>query len=70
MLNLVCFRTARRLADICLQVVVTSEPSEISLLWYLWYIRCCHGSIKIMSTTNGGQVRVSKVEGQDMRFRH
>ncbi|XP_070537819.1 amine oxidase [flavin-containing]-like [Ptychodera flava] len=36
---------------------VCAEPYEISMLWYLWYIRQCGGFMRISSTTNGGQER-------------
>ena len=39
-----------------LEVCVTAEPAEVSLLWWLWYVRACQGCQKIISTTNGGQV--------------
>eukprot|EP00105_Crassostrea_gigas_P030254 XP_011452496.1 PREDICTED: amine oxidase [flavin-containing] A isoform X1 [Crassostrea gigas] len=38
-------------------VNVTSEPYEASVLWFLWYIKCCGGQKRIFSTTNGGQER-------------
>ena len=37
-------------------VNVTSEMHEASLLWLLWYVRQCGGSDRIMATSNGGQV--------------
>ncbi|XP_077987742.1 amine oxidase [flavin-containing]-like [Glandiceps talaboti] len=36
---------------------ICAEPYEISMLWYLWYIRQCGGFMRISSTTNGGQER-------------
>ncbi|XP_060065516.1 amine oxidase [flavin-containing]-like [Ylistrum balloti] len=38
-------------------VNVTSEPHECSLLWLLWYVKQCGGLDRIFSTTNGGQER-------------
>ncbi|OWF56713.1 amine oxidase [flavin-containing]-like isoform X1 [Mizuhopecten yessoensis] len=38
-------------------VNVTSEPYECSLLWFLWYVKQCGGLDRIFSTTNGGQER-------------
>eukprot|EP00105_Crassostrea_gigas_P045743 XP_019929891.1 PREDICTED: LOW QUALITY PROTEIN: amine oxidase [flavin-containing]-like [Crassostrea gigas] len=38
-------------------VNATSEPCEVSVLWFLWYIKCCGGQKRIFSTTNGGQER-------------
>lgn len=42
-------------------VNATSEPCEVSVLWFLWYIKCCGGQKRIFSTTNGGQVREYKI---------
>lgn len=39
------------------QVNVTSEPYEMSLLWFLWYVKGGGGPNRIYSTTNGGQER-------------
>ncbi|KAK3104051.1 hypothetical protein FSP39_024027, partial [Pinctada imbricata] len=39
------------------QVNVTSESYEASLLWFLWYVRLCGGSDRINATDNGGQER-------------
>jgi monoamine oxidase len=36
---------------------VTTEPYEASLLWLLWYVKCAGGSMRIYSTSNGGQVK-------------
>lgn len=38
-------------------VNVTSEPWEISLLWFLWYVAAAGGPLRIYATTNGGQER-------------
>uniref|UniRef100_A0A7N8X3J5 Amine oxidase n=1 Tax=Mastacembelus armatus TaxID=205130 RepID=A0A7N8X3J5_9TELE len=38
-------------------VNVTSEPHEVSALWFLWYVKQCGGTMRIFSTTNGGQER-------------
>ncbi|XP_048745528.2 amine oxidase [flavin-containing]-like [Ostrea edulis] len=40
-----------------INVNVTSEPYEVSVLWFMWYIKCCGGQKRIFSTTNGGQER-------------
>jgi len=34
---------------------VTCEPYEASLLWFVWYIKQCGGVKRIVSTTGGGQ---------------
>jgi hypothetical protein len=35
---------------------VTAETHEVSALWFLWYVKQCGGTTRIISTTNGGQV--------------
>ncbi|KAK0132373.1 Amine oxidase [flavin-containing] [Merluccius polli] len=50
-------RTARRFATLFVNVNVTSEPHEVSALWFLWYVKQCGGIMRIFSTTNGGQER-------------
>ena len=47
---------ARRFATLFVNVNVTSEPHEVSALWFLWYVKQCGGTMRIFSTTNGGQV--------------
>ncbi|KAH6938994.1 hypothetical protein HPB50_015546 [Hyalomma asiaticum] len=37
------------------QVNLSSEPSQVSLLWALWYIKCCGGNRRMCSTFNGAQ---------------
>lgn len=48
--------TARRFATLFVNVNVTSEPHEVSALWFLWYVKQCGGTMRIFSTSNGGQV--------------
>ncbi|KAG2457064.1 AOF oxidase, partial [Polypterus senegalus] len=50
-------RVARRFADLFVNVNVTSEPHEVSALWFLWYVKQCGGTTRIFSTSNGGQER-------------
>ncbi|KAJ8253043.1 hypothetical protein GJAV_G00208500 [Gymnothorax javanicus] len=50
-------RAARQFADLFVNVNVTSEPHEVSALWFLWYVKQCGGTMRIFSTTNGGQER-------------
>lgn len=50
-------RAVRRFAKLFVNVNVTSEPHEVSALWFLWYVRQCGGTMRIFSTTNGGQER-------------
>lgn len=48
----------RQFATLFVNVNVTSEPHEVSALWFLWYVKQCGGTMRIFSTTNGGQVSV------------
>ncbi|KAK3093421.1 hypothetical protein FSP39_015503 [Pinctada imbricata] len=48
---------AWKLGEQTVNVCVTSESHEVSLLWFLWYLRQCGGSNRILSTDNGGQCR-------------
>uniref|UniRef100_A0AAY4DU57 Amine oxidase n=1 Tax=Denticeps clupeoides TaxID=299321 RepID=A0AAY4DU57_9TELE len=48
---------ARHFATLFVNVNVTSEPHEVSALWFLWYVKQCGGTMRIFSTTNGGQER-------------
>uniref|UniRef100_UPI0009B3B2AC amine oxidase [flavin-containing]-like n=1 Tax=Monopterus albus TaxID=43700 RepID=UPI0009B3B2AC len=50
-------RTVRHFATLFVNVNVTSEPHEVSALWFLWYVKQCGGTMRIFSTTNGGQER-------------
>ncbi|CAK6449903.1 unnamed protein product [Pipistrellus nathusii] len=49
--------TARRFASLFVNINVTSEPHEVSALWFLWYVKQCGGTTRIFSVTNGGQER-------------
>ena len=49
-------RTARQFASLFVNINVTSEPHEVSALWFLWYVKQCGGTTRIFSITNGGQV--------------
>ncbi|XP_019732506.1 amine oxidase [flavin-containing] [Hippocampus comes] len=54
----ICWTSAtRRFATLFINVNVTSEPHEVSALWFLWYIKQAGGIMRIFSTTNGGQER-------------
>ncbi|XP_061548424.1 amine oxidase [flavin-containing] isoform X1 [Phycodurus eques] len=54
----VCWTSAaRRFATLFVNVNVTSEPHEVSALWFLWYVKQSGGTMRIFSTTNGGQER-------------
>lgn len=50
-------RAVRDFATVFVNVNVTSEPHEVSALWFLWYVRQCGGAFRIFSITNGGQVQ-------------
>lgn len=50
-------RMAMEYAVTFVNVNVTSEPYEISLLWFLWYLASAGGPLRINATTNGGQER-------------
>lgn len=54
-----CFflsRSAKQLATLFVNLCVTAETHEVSALWFLWYVKQCGGTTRIISTTNGGQV--------------
>ncbi|CAM5078882.1 unnamed protein product [Eretmochelys imbricata] len=50
-------KTAREFATLFVNINVTSEPHEVSALWFLWYVKLCGGTTRIFSVTNGGQER-------------
>ena len=37
---------------------VAMEPGEVSLLWFLWYVKSCGGSKKIWEVDNGAQASI------------
>ena len=51
------YSAAKDFATCFIEVNVTTEPYEASLLWLLWYVKCAGGSMRIYSTSNGGQVK-------------
>lgn len=54
----ICFtRAARNFARLFVNLDVTSEPEEVSALWFLWYVKQCGGTMRIFSGQNGGQER-------------
>lgn len=58
LIDKICWtKAAKQFATIFVNVNVTSEPHEVSALWFLWYVRQCGGTSRIFSTTNGGQER-------------
>ncbi|OQR74326.1 amine oxidase-like [Tropilaelaps mercedesae] len=48
-------KAGREFAEFFIQINVTSEPYEASLLWFLWYIKQCGGVKRIVSIKGGGQ---------------
>ncbi|KAI1241513.1 hypothetical protein IHE44_0004986 [Lamprotornis superbus] len=61
LINKICWTKAvRDFATVFVNVNVTSEPHEVSALWFLWYVRQCGGTFRIFSITNGGQERKFK----------
>uniref|UniRef100_A0A8C9DUA5 Amine oxidase n=1 Tax=Prolemur simus TaxID=1328070 RepID=A0A8C9DUA5_PROSS len=58
LINKICWtKTARQFASLFVNINVTSEPHEVSALWFLWYVKQCGGTTRIFSVTNGGQER-------------
>ncbi|EDL35717.1 amine oxidase [flavin-containing] A [Mus musculus] len=58
LIDKICWtKTAREFAYLFVNINVTSEPHEVSALWFLWYVRQCGGTSRIFSVTNGGQER-------------
>ncbi|NWI69573.1 AOFA oxidase, partial [Todus mexicanus] len=61
LINKICWTKAvKDFATLFVNVNVTSEPHEVSALWFLWYVRQCGGTFRIFSITNGGQERKFK----------
>ncbi|XP_053562467.1 amine oxidase [flavin-containing] A-like [Bombina bombina] len=54
----VCWtKPAKRFAQLFVNGNVTSEPQQVSALWFLWYTKLCGGTSRMFSVTNGGQER-------------
>lgn len=51
------WRVADYFKRIYVTVDVCAEASEVSMLWFLWYIKQCGGYGRSIATTNGGQER-------------
>ncbi|XP_064007959.1 amine oxidase [flavin-containing] A-like [Pogoniulus pusillus] len=61
LINKICWTKAvKDFATLFVNVNVTSEPHEVSALWFLWYVRQCGGTARIFSISNGGQERKFK----------
>ncbi|XP_057709233.1 amine oxidase [flavin-containing] isoform X2 [Corythoichthys intestinalis] len=58
LIDKICWTSAaRRFATLFVNVNVTSEPHEVSALWFMWYVKQAGGTMRIFSTSNGGQER-------------
>ncbi|XP_059994048.1 amine oxidase [flavin-containing] B isoform X1 [Lagenorhynchus albirostris] len=58
LLDKICWtESSKQLATLFVNLCVTAETHEVSALWFLWYVKQCGGSARIISTTNGGQER-------------
>ncbi|XP_077584824.1 amine oxidase [flavin-containing] [Stigmatopora nigra] len=58
LIDSICWTGAtRRFATLFVNVNVTSEPHEVSALWFMWYVKQAGGTMRIFSTSNGGQER-------------
>ncbi|XP_041498105.1 amine oxidase [flavin-containing] B isoform X2 [Microtus oregoni] len=58
LLDKICWtNSAKQLATLFVNLCVTAETHEVSALWFLWYVKQCGGTTRIISTTNGGQER-------------
>ncbi|XP_004435073.1 PREDICTED: amine oxidase [flavin-containing] A [Ceratotherium simum simum] len=58
LIDKICWtKKAREFATLFVNINVTSEPHEVSALWFLWYVKQCGGTTRIFSVTNGGQER-------------
>uniref|UniRef100_A0A8D0GQA3 Amine oxidase n=1 Tax=Sphenodon punctatus TaxID=8508 RepID=A0A8D0GQA3_SPHPU len=58
LIDKICWtKAAKAFATLFVNINVTSEPYEVSALWFLWYVKQCGGTTRIFSVTNGGQER-------------
>lgn len=46
--------------NIFVTIDICCEPNEVSMLWFLWYVKQCGGYGRSIATTNGGQERKIK----------
>ncbi len=49
-------REGREYGRYFVNVMITQEPSEVSMLWFLWYAAACGKSKRGQEVDNGGQV--------------
>ncbi|EDL97664.1 monoamine oxidase B [Rattus norvegicus] len=58
LLDKICWtNSTKQIATLFVNLCVTAETHEVSALWFLWYVKQCGGTTRIISTTNGGQER-------------
>ena len=58
LLDKICWtKSTKQIATLFVNLCVTAETHEVSALWFLWYVKQCGGTTRIISTTNGGQER-------------
>ena len=50
------FRAAKEFGAAFLSSNVSMEPSEVSMLWFFWYVKSCGKSQRIWEVDNGAQV--------------
>uniref|UniRef100_T1IN90 Amine oxidase n=1 Tax=Strigamia maritima TaxID=126957 RepID=T1IN90_STRMM len=50
-------KSVRDFLETFININITTEAYEASLLWFLWYVKQCGGTRRIFSVTNGGQER-------------
>uniref|UniRef100_A0A8D0L542 Amine oxidase n=1 Tax=Sphenodon punctatus TaxID=8508 RepID=A0A8D0L542_SPHPU len=50
-------KAAKEFATLFVNINVTSEPYEVSALWFLWYVKQCGGTTRLFSVANGDQER-------------
>ena len=50
------FRAVKEFGAAFINSNVSMEPSEVSMLWFFWYVKSCGTSRRIWEVDNGGQV--------------
>ncbi len=50
-------RAAKEFGRAFVNANVSMEPQEVSVLWFIWYVKSSGGSKRIWEVENGGQVR-------------
>lgn len=54
----ICYtKQGRAIGKLIVELALTSSEYECSLLWALWYIKLCQGTLRMMNASNGGQER-------------